>query len=94
MVTRGGVTVLCLECNATQQQSTEDEMRDGLQNPADPSGLYNYRYGYYKSYGYHPFYGGVYYDDYYGDYDIRSFDQDEVDDIYDDEESATTFGDS
>lgn len=93
MVTRG-VTPLCLECNATQQQTNEAEMRNRLQDPNDPEGLYNYRYGYYRSYGYNPFYGGVYYDSYYDDYDLRSFDMTGTDDYTEDYEAGADFADS
>jgi hypothetical protein len=93
MVARGP-SMLCVECNAHQQQFNDREMRDRLQDTGDPAGVYNYRYGYYRNYGYNPFYGGLYYDSYYDEYDIRSFDRADIDEFDDEEDAGATFGDS
>jgi hypothetical protein len=93
MVSRGP-NILCLECNARQEQLTDEERQERLQDPTDPSGVYAYRQGYYTRYGYRPFYSGFFYDDYYDDYDLRSFDQAPDEGVEGEEDSGAGFMDS
>jgi hypothetical protein len=92
-----GQTPVCLDCNARQQQLTDEEKvdqmaSDGTQNR---SALYNYRHGYYSQGGYNPFYSGLYYDSYYDTYDTRAFKRRESDVTFTgDEDGGTGFLDS
>lgn len=50
------------------RSGTDNDEWDDLSYP------FGYRHHYYSSYGYSPIYIGDYYDSYYDDYDVRSFD--------------------
>ncbi|MBI3652367.1 MAG: hypothetical protein HY231_15200 [Acidobacteria bacterium] len=87
---RRGQTFVCLDCNARQQQLTQEEqfeqMTDDDNNNTSRSGLYTYRHGYYTSQNYSPFYTGLYYDHYYDTYDTRAFDRRETTGFDEDDE--------
>jgi hypothetical protein len=91
-----GQTLVCLDCNARQQQLKEDEQfeqmaEDGTQHR---SGLYTYRHGFYNRGIYSPFYYGDYYDRYYDTYDTRAFERRETDKDFGDDDAGVGFLDS
>lgn len=60
----------------------------------DDDSVYAYRHSYYQRSHFHPIYTGVYYDSYYDEYDMRSFDQDMVNEGEFDEDRDASFFDS
>jgi hypothetical protein len=68
-------SLVCLECQSRQIAMTDPTRRSSWRDTSG-SDYYSYRHGYYSTYGYNPIYTGSRQDDYYDDYDIRSFDQD------------------
>lgn len=85
-----GAMVVCLDCNARQQQQTEEERADLLASDGaqNRSGLHSYRHGYYHDSSANPFYLGYYYDRYYDTYDTRAFDKRQVDAFFGDDTEA------
>jgi hypothetical protein len=92
-----GQTLVCLDCNARQQQLTDEERFNQMTGDAtqNRSGLYNYRHGYYSQGGYSPFYSGIYYNNYYDTYDTRAFTNRETHTTFDgDDDGSMGFLDS
>jgi hypothetical protein len=92
-----GQTPVCLDCNARQQQLTDEEKFNQMTGgeTENRSALYTYRHGYYTQGGYNPFYSGLYYDSYYNTYDTRAFTRRESDVTFTgDDDSGTGFQDS
>jgi hypothetical protein len=79
-----GQTPVCLDCNARQQQLSDDEKFNQMAGDSGQNrgALYNYRHGYYTQSGYTPFYAGLYYDHYYDTYDTRAFTRRESDNSF------------
>lgn len=73
---------LCVECWARQQQahlSHKEWDEAEAQQWHDSAWVYAYRNRFYHDDKYKPFYAGKYLDDYYDDYDLRSFlDEDDM----------------
>jgi hypothetical protein len=86
-----GQTLVCLDCNARQQQLTDEEKFNQMTGDAtqNRSGLYTYRHGYYSQGGYSPFYSGFYYSSYYDTYDTRAFTRRETDVAFDGDDSSS-----
>jgi hypothetical protein len=100
---RGG-QMLCLECDARQQQeelaAVGTRGKPAAQEAApevdtsDRRWPYRYRERYYASSHYQPFYAAHYWDRYYDHYDVRSFDRQAAGMAADQDETAGGFYDS
>lgn len=67
----------CLDCEARAAEAKGVKGTPPADRPlTDPGFPYRYRTRYYGSSGYAPIYFGTFYDSYYDDYDLRSFDSD------------------
>lgn len=104
-----GAELLCVECFARGERENEQRPgTSAAAKPAtaknapaaaeesweDASWPYYYRHGYYTTSYYHPFYTGIYNDNYYSDYDVRSFSEPAAGDLNEDDSTAGGFYDS
>lgn len=87
---------VCVECSARQEELSEDDMRRRLDDVdwwADARAPYYYRHRYYSREHYRPVNLGTL-DDYYDDYDVRSFEKGETEALDAEAESPAGFPDS
>ena len=91
-----GQLLVCLDCQARQQQLTDEEQKNMMANDGafGRSGLHTYRHNYYANRNYAPFYTGLYYSQYYDTYDARAFDKRATPEGFDDDTTSMGFLDS
>ncbi|MEW6126395.1 MAG: hypothetical protein AB1757_04965 [Acidobacteriota bacterium] len=91
-----GQILACLDCQARQQQMTEEDQTNLIagENAFGRSGIHSYRHNYYANQHYAPFYTGLYYSQYYDSYDTRAFDKRAAPEGFDDESLSMGFLDS
>ena len=91
---------MCLDCFGKRKNSTKEHTgkstskRGRVEVMEDMSDVYAYRHQYYGYGYYHPIYRGDYFDSYYDDYDVRSFDERSDYAEVDDEKPDADFFDS